>query len=277
MKAGRIARASLALSGVLLIGAGGYFLATRVHDVSQGSVSAGGINEGAIQGRPRSAPVPEATAEQRGSAPDEFRLMAPGSQEFNPTTPGQIRQSYWVFDQAQNETLARRRREQGFPPDFDYRSWNRLAVEAAADEGDLMALNQRAVLRLMEGREDWMDHEPLIRGSGFYARLRAAEAWGLVSTEGLNRSRGGNAARTVPVKNVTAGLAWDLVTQYFGHMPLLLDSSGQLRGPNARALQSISFVEVFEAEEMALSILRYVNDERRRRGWPPLRAQWSTR
>lgn len=179
-----------------------------------------------------------------------------------------------VFMEARTPLLARRQKEQGFPKDFDYRSWNRLSVDAAADKGDLEALNKRAVLRLWEGREDWVDHEPLIRGSGFYARLRAAEAWGLISSDLLNNFSGHGRLPTAPMRNLRAGLAWELVTQYLGHPPIHYDLDGALHGPHALPLRSVGFADIVEAEEMALEILRLVNSERHRRGWPPLRAQW---
>ncbi len=211
------------------------------------------------------------------SAADGIRPSEPTLSDFQPTLPGQIIKTYVIFSQAESLETAQRRTAQGWPPDLDFRSWNRLAVDAAAEQGDLLALNQRAVIRLAEGREDWLDHEPLIRGSGFYARLRAAEAWRLVYPQRLNGRSGGFAAYRIPEDQVVVGLAWDLVAQYLGHMSVLIEMGGSFRGPHARALDSVGFAQILEAEEMALGILRYVNDERRRRGWPPLRAQWSTR
>lgn len=224
-----------------------------------------------------SRPPEPASTERPAPSPNELPPNEPAAQDFNPTRPGQIIKTYLIFAQAPGPEIAQLRTEQGWPPDLDFRSWNRLAVEAAAEKGDLEALNKRAVIRLAEGREDWLDHEPLIRGSGFYARLRAAEAWRLIYTQRLNGRSGGLAAYRIPEDQVVVGLAWDLVAQYLGHMSVLIEMGGSFRGPHARALESVGFVQILEAEEMALGILRYVNEERRRRGWPPLRAQWSTR
>lgn len=239
---------------------------------------AGPTKDERLQDAEALSPPPEPTSTARPApTPNHLPSAEPAAPDFSPTRPGQIIKTHLIFAQAESLETTQRRLEQGWPPDLDFRSWNRLAVEAVADQGDLLALNKRAVIRLAEGREDWLDHEPLIRGSGFYARLRAAEAWRLIYTQRLNGRSGGLAAYRIPEDQVVVGLAWDLVAQYLGHMSVLIEMGGSFRGPHARALDSVGFVQILEAEEMALGILRYVNDERRRRGWPPLRAQWSKR
>jgi hypothetical protein len=267
----------LALAAALSVGAFVFLTLAEMRRASNEIVAENIKAESPLEGSSQASPSALGPDERNAPSPNDFRLTQPRVQDFNPTRPGQIVRTYLIFAEARDPETAQRRTEQGWPPDLDFRSWNRLAVEAEAEQGDLVALNKRAVIRLAEGREDWLDHEPLIRGSGFYARLRAAEAWRLIYTQRLNGRGGGLAAYRIPENQVVVGLAWDLVAQYLGHMSVLIEMGGSFRGPHARALDSVGFVDILEAEELALGILRYANDERRRRGWPPLRAQWSTR
>lgn len=276
-QAGRVFKRWVALALVLSVGVFLFLTFVEMRRADPGAVSSPVKNASPAEPGAEAPPRDPVSAEHAAPVPRDLRPAEPRAPDFSPTRPGQIIRTYLIFAQAESLETAQRRMEQGWPPDLDFRSWNRLAVEAAAEQGDLLALNKRAVIRLAEGREDWLDHEPLIRGSGFYARLRAAEAWRLIYTQRLNGRSGGLAAYRIPEDQVVVGLAWDLVAQYLGHMSVLIEMGGSFRGPHARALESVGFVQILEAEEMALGILRYVNDERRRRGWPPLRAQWSTR
>lgn len=172
------------------------------------------------------------------------------------------------------EEKIRLREAQGWPTDMDFETWNREEIEAAAAAGDLQALNKRMVLRLVEGRADWLEHEPLIRGSGFYARMRAGEALSLISAS-LLRQR--NRRSEVPARSVVEALAWDLVARYLGHTSIFWEIPATSWVHNyifSSKEGSIGFYELVEAEEVATRILRFINEERRHRGWAPLRANW---